>query len=66
MGDMADYLIESDPFDEDGDDYFSGYTYCRYCGGGPFYWMEEEAGWRLYTESRGIRHSCKAYQGRKV
>lgn len=69
MGEMAEWVNDQlyDPYidgpehlpdQEDGDG--PAGVGCRYCLGGPFWWMETSTGWRL-VDAQGSLHSCAEY-----
>lgn len=60
MGDMADYILQWDMV-EDLDVFCDppGLVWCKFCGAGPFLWVETDHGWRLAWKT--LVHSCKDY-----
>lgn len=59
MGDMADMHLDEMFLDSDCDgcDEYGCGIMCKYCGAGPFQWVETDRGWRL-SDVQGV-HSCR-------
>ncbi len=65
MGDMADFIMDSESHDENLEvrQPFLGVR-CKYCNKGYFQWrIEDDGKWRLYDE--GKPHVCDMYEGKR-
>ncbi len=63
MGDMADYIMDSqfpNGPEEDWENNSLGVK-CKYCDKGYFIWLQKAGKWRLYEDGGKRIHLCKAY-----
>lgn len=62
MGDIADWMYdqaEAAFLSGESHEHFDDEIFCKYCGKGPFSWIETCDGWRL-EDDNGI-HSCEEF-----